>query len=101
MPRVSIKDRSPNEGLLAHARAKPCKGPAGLPSLIFRHNNKTGTEYTIGNYFIESHVGLFGGPAMSDADGPICRWIDQLSLPTRFAVIVAVVAIVIAIVFWG
>ena len=38
---------------------------------------------------------------MSDADGPICRWIDQLSLPTRFAVIVAVVAIVIAIVFWG
>ena len=38
---------------------------------------------------------------MSDADGPIRRWIDQLSLPTRFAVIVAVVAIVIAIVFWG
>jgi hypothetical protein len=36
-------------------------GADALPSLIFRHNNKTGTECTIGNYFIESYVGLLEG----------------------------------------
>jgi hypothetical protein len=38
---------------------------------------------------------------MSDVDGPIREWLDNLSMPTRLGMIVAVSAVVIAVLVWG
>jgi hypothetical protein len=38
---------------------------------------------------------------MSDADGPIRQWVDELSAQTRVTVLVVVIAIVIAAFIWG
>jgi hypothetical protein len=38
---------------------------------------------------------------MSDVDGPLRQWLDDLSMTTRLGMIVAVSAIVIAVVVWG
>jgi hypothetical protein len=38
---------------------------------------------------------------MSDIEGPIRRWLDNLSMATRLGMVVAVSAVVIAVVVWG
>jgi hypothetical protein len=38
---------------------------------------------------------------MSDADGPIRQWVDDLSAPTRVVTMIVVVAIVVGFIVWG
>jgi hypothetical protein len=38
---------------------------------------------------------------MSDVDGPIRQWLDNLSMASRLSMIVAISVIVIAVVVWG
>ena len=38
---------------------------------------------------------------MSESDGRVRQWIDNLSAPTRVTLVVVVIAIVVAAVIWG
>jgi hypothetical protein len=45
--------------------------------------------------------GSLRGPAMRGPDGPVRRWLDGLSTPTRVTMTIMVIAIVVGFIVWG